>query len=95
MVNMVMFTTEEELEELTGLNRDELWDAGFNLDDWDCGFACDKVLHDVEGTDPETGEITADWHKEGYWLISRMENYCVGARHVEYKGKHYYMTYHA
>ena len=30
-----------------------------------------------------------------YWLISKMENYCVGYEHIEYNGKHYYMVYHS
>lgn len=33
MVNIVMYTEPEELEALTELSHDELWDAGFNLDD--------------------------------------------------------------
>ena len=46
LVNIVMYTEQEELEELTGLSYDGLWDAGFNMDDWDVGFQCDKELPD-------------------------------------------------
>ena len=38
---LIYFETEEELSEMTGLNHDELWENGFNLDDWDFGFAID------------------------------------------------------
>ena len=31
MLNLVVFETEEELCELTGLTEPELWDKGFNL----------------------------------------------------------------
>lgn len=44
MNQCAIFTTEKELSELTGLSYDELWDNGFNLDDWDIGFRCDKKL---------------------------------------------------
>ena len=45
VIQYVMFTTEKELSELTGLSHDELWNNGFNLDDWDIGFRCDKKLN--------------------------------------------------
>lgn len=80
MIDLKMFNTEKELSTLTGLDHDELWDAGFNLDDWDVGFQADI-------------ELT---HKDSaWWLIDRMDNYCVGYEHNEYKGKHYYMVYHS
>jgi hypothetical protein len=51
MYSLKMFTTEEELCELTGLPPDNyheaLWDAGFILDDWDVGFESDKPLDHV------------------------------------------------
>lgn len=37
MLNLVVFETEEELCELTGLTE-ELWQKGFNLDDWEIGI---------------------------------------------------------
>lgn len=44
MKTVTFFETREDLRELTGLsgdNHDEaLWDAGFDLDDWDFGFVC-------------------------------------------------------
>lgn len=89
---VTFFETREELRKLTGLPADDhdaaLWDAGFDLDDWDFGFVSDKP-----------------WSKEGwfsgkgsfyeYWVLSRMESYCVGYKHTEYHGKHYYMMYHS
>ncbi len=47
MINMVMCDTVDELLKLTGLpDSDALWDAGFNLDDWDVGFQTDKEIPD-------------------------------------------------
>lgn len=45
MVNLVVFETEEELCELIGLTEDELWQKGFNLDDWEIGFQSEVKLH--------------------------------------------------
>ena len=48
MINLVMFNTVEDLAKLTGLSTDNynqaLWDAGFDLDDWDIGFQTDESL---------------------------------------------------
>lgn len=91
MKTVTFFDTREELRELTGLPADDydaaLWDAGFNLDDWDFGFVCDE-------------EWSERWfssraHFYEYWLLSRMESYCVGYQHTEYNGRHYYMVYHS
>lgn len=86
MIDLKMLTTREDLREITGLlsdNHDEaLWDAGFNLDDWDVCFVSDVPLDD-------------DWDNEAWWLVNKMECHCVGYEHVEYNGKHYYMVYHS
>ena len=88
---VTFFDTREDLRELTGLpadNHDEaLWDAGFDLDDWDLGFASDEEWVD-NWWDGET-----PYYK--HWLLDRMASHCVGYKHVEYKGKHYYMLYHS
>lgn len=48
MTNLVMFNTVEDLAKLTELSTDNhnqaLWDAGFDLDDWDIGFQTDEQL---------------------------------------------------
>ena len=92
MKTVTFFETREELRELTGLPADNhdsaLWDAGFDLDDWDFGFVSDT-------------EWDADWNwRDGgsyyeYMLLQWMYNHCVGYEHVEYNGKHYYITYHS
>lgn len=86
MKTVTFFSTETELQQLTGLKHNELWDVGFNLDDWDFGFVTDEPW--IE-----------DWTKEHpyyeYWMLSRMENYCCGYEHTEFFGKHYYMLYHS
>ena len=87
MKTVTFFETREELRELTGLpgdNHDEaLWDAGFNLDDWDFGFVSDTEWS-------ENGEPFFE-----FWLMLKMENHCVGYRHTEYNGRHYYIAYHS
>ena len=87
MKTIILFSTEEELLQLTGLiQREDLWDVGFDLDDWDFGFVSDT-------------EWTEYWDNEHpyyeYWVLSRMDRQGVGYEHVEYNGKHYYMSYHA
>lgn len=91
MKKVIFFETREELRELTGLPGDNhdiaLWDAGFNLDDWDFGFVSDEKW--TEGW----------WNNEApyyeFWLLNRMEAHCVGYRETEYNGRWYYMVYHA
>ena len=92
MIDLKMFSSEKELSILTGLDHEELWDAGFNLDDWDVGFQSDIELTRIEhdGYDTWTTSIDVAW-----WLVNQMDNYCVGYKHNEYKGKHYYMVYHS
>lgn len=42
MINCIYFDETEELSKLTGLNRTELWENGFDLDDWDYGLCCNR-----------------------------------------------------
>lgn len=81
---ITFFDSEKDLSTLTGLDHDQLWDAGFNLDDWDFGFVVDRPL-------------SQEWDAPQFqsWLDDRMDCYCCGSRHVEYGGKHYYMAYHS
>lgn len=97
MIDLKMMATREDLRKITGLPADNydraLWDAGFNLDDWDVCFVSDVPLT-THGKDEEGHE----WDEaipDAAWLIMRMENWCVGYEHVEYRGKHYYMAYHS
>lgn len=89
MKTITFFETRKELAELTGLSMDNycsaLWDAGFNLDDWDWGF-----VSDVEWN--EYGEHTSSYE---WWLLMKMGDYCVGYEHTKYNGKHYYLLYHS
>lgn len=96
MVNLIAFQTSEDLEKITGLSRDELWNVGFNLDDWDAGFQSDVKLHS-KGDKCGVYECDLEYNDDcpAYWLMMQMSNYCIGADYVEYKGKHYYMVHHA
>lgn len=45
--NVVVFDTAEDLMSLTGIQTYEgLWEAGFNMDDWDWGVVLDEPMHD-------------------------------------------------
>lgn len=87
MKTVTFFETSEELRELTGLPGDNydaaLWAAGFNLDDWDFGFV----------SDTEWSECNDPYYE--FWLMMNMEKHCVGYRHTEYNGRHYYIAYHS
>ena len=92
MKTVTFFETREELRELTGLPADDhdaaLWDAGFDLDDWDFGF-----VSDTEWSESGWFDGSASYYE--YFLLDRMANYCVGYKHTKYNGRHYYMMYHS
>lgn len=107
MYELKMFDTVEDLLTLTGeTDEDKLWDAGFNLDDWDAGFQSDRPLDHVRKNAEECSEdgceifhgSTSDdrnINDDAWWLGNRMADYCVGYSYTEYKGKHYYLVHHA
>lgn len=87
---IIFFDTREELAELTGLSMEnhcsDMWDAGFDLDDWDFGFVSEKEW------------LPYSDKKQPYyveWLLDKMKNHCCGYKHIEYNGKHYYIAYHS
>lgn len=87
MMNVTFFNGVAELQELTGLSYERLWNAGFNLDDMDFGIVCDR-------------ELVGDWWSNGSpyyitWLLDKMDSHCVGYNHAEYLGKHYYTVHHS
>lgn len=82
MLNLVVFETEEELCELTGLTEEELWQKGFNLDDWEIGFQSEVKLHKTPTKkDIENGyrknELIALFDLPAHWLMNQMNSYCV------------------
>lgn len=87
---VTFFDSREDLRELTGLpadNYDEaLWEAGFDLDDWDFGFVSDEKWDDSWASDATFLE---------WWLLNKMESYCVGYKCTEYEGRYYYIAYHS
>lgn len=96
MINLRMTDNREDIRAWTGLPADNydqaLWEAGFNLDDWDVCFESDKRLFEecYEGEDKWTEPIAEAW-----WLCNQMDNYCVGYNEVEYNGKWYYTVHHS
>lgn len=96
MINLRMTDNREDLRAWTGLTADDydeaLWDAGFNLDDWDVCFESDTRLLEEYSEGDETWTEPKD---EAWWLVAKMDSYCGGFDEVEYNGKWYYMVHHA
>lgn len=94
MIRCVMFTEEEGILELAGVKDTEvLWDAGFNLDDWDWGICCEQRLGEYRIS--EEGERYFVPVETATWLIDRMEMYCAGFSEAEYNGRWYYTVHHS
>ena len=96
MISLRITNNREDIRAWTGLpsdNCDEaLWDAGFNLDDWDICIESDtRLVEEIE----EDGDKWIEPKGDAYWLVRQMENYCVGYNEVEYNGKWYYTVHHA
>lgn len=89
MISLRVTNNREDIRKWTGLPSDNydkaLWDAGFNLDDWDICIESDTRLLKRWGEPKD----------EVWWLINQMDSYCCGYTEVEYKGKWYYTVYHA
>ena len=89
MINLKITDNREDIRKWTGLpsdNYDEaLWDAGFNLDDWDMCIESDVRLVDGYGNS----------QTDAWWLVNQMEAYCCGYNEVKYNGKWYYTVHHA
>jgi len=103
MKDVKIFSTVREVYEILGWDCPEdywhdksyekLWDAGFNFDDWDIGFACKEPFTHTE-YDPDCGEWEEPDDDVG-WLVNHMEDYCVGYHHCEFGGWHWYTVHHA
>ena len=101
MLDIKWFENLDDLLALTGLTRDQLWDAGFNLDDWDFGVRCDRKLHadptfdEIASGEHYEDQLVIDWDLPGYRLMYWMEEHCCGASYVNLDGWHYYLVHHA
>ena len=82
MIDAKFFSTEKELSKLTGLDHEQLWDNGFNLDDWDWGIQIPLKQQ-------------KKFEKEQSIILSAMDSYCVGYEKTNYNDKVYYLLYHA
>ena len=111
MKKIIVFDKEEDIFEILGWKytgewekdrdlHEKLWDAGFNLDDWDQGFCCDELLHTPHPGETEDGYdyeeyYGLDWKDDVHWLGMEMNNYCVGPNYCEFEGKHWYTVHHS
>ncbi len=90
----IIFDDEKDLQELTGLNHDQLWDAGFDLDDWDFGIVADESFT-TQYAEESVKPVSCLNYGEIPESIQWMFDSCFCIRHVEYNGKHYTMAYHS
>lgn len=103
MKNIIAFNTVKDVYDILGLKYnalyydepqyEELWDAGFNFDDWDIGFACKEPLCRIVKDEDEYEYY--EWSDDVRWLGMRMENYCVGVNICEYGGYYWYTVHHS
>ena len=88
MKTVTFFSTEDELQQLTGLDHEGLWYNCFVLDDWDWGFVSEEIWnHNYNPNDPD--------NSFEFWLLNHMHDYCTGYKVTYYKDKYYYMLYHS
>ena len=89
MITLRITDNREDIRRWTGLPSDNydkaLWDAGFDLDDWDICIESDVRLVDDYGNS----------QTDAWWLVNQMDGYCCGYNEVEYNGKWYYTVHHA
>lgn len=108
MLTIIPFSSKEEIFDILGWEHPDLgdpkyielihklWDVGFNLDDWDQGFACSEKLHEDMVTEEEGEKFYyVKWKPCVYWLGMQMENYCVGYHYCEFEGIHWYTVHHS
>ena len=98
IANLTLFSTIADLEHLTGLSYEGLWEAGFDLDDFDFGLSSDVPLHTYERADdwPDsdpgiiagTGDMAADW------IVSSMTHHRGEPLITEYDGRYWYLLHH-
>lgn len=105
MRDIKVFNTVKEVYEILGKKApakywddpfyDQLWEAGFNFDDWDIGFACREPLQHIETDDEENGGSSwHEWNKDVYWLGMKMTD-SYKYRHIYFGGYHWYTVHHA
>ena len=80
MKTVTFFSIEEELQQLTGLNHNELWENDFDLDDWDWGFVSDTYWNNNYNPDNPDNSFE-------FWLLNHMYDYYTGYKVTYYKDK--------
>ena len=92
MENIVFFETDKDLKKLTGVEDfKELWDKGWDLDDWDFGIQTEEEWKEMD-PDSDCYEWRCWDHYYRYCMEVVMNTFQVG--HYTHNGKHYYFKYH-
>lgn len=92
MTAFTFFTSTEELEILTGLLKENLPENGFTFNDFSYGFVSDEnymALEDSAADMFDRIDVSAPVY--AYDILFTMDGSGSGVRHVEYRGKHYYI----
>lgn len=88
MEKVIFFNSNKDLLELSGAESiQELYSAGFDLDDWNYGIM-------VETEWPEMGEDWEPEYKEYREDISNYMSGCCYSSHGVFNGKHFYFKHH-
>lgn len=92
MENIVFFETDKDLKKLTGVEDfKELWDKGWDLDDWDFGIQTEEEWREMD-PDSDCYEWRCWDHYYRHCMETMMNTFQVG--HYTHNGKHYYFKYH-
>ena len=88
MEKVIFFESNKDLLELSGAKSlQELWDADFDLDDWNYGIMVET----------EWPEMSDDWSPEHKEYRENVYNYMSGwgyVSHGVFNGKHFYFKHH-
>lgn len=90
MEKIIIFESDKDLMELTGVSSlDELWEAKWDLDDWDYGIQTDEEWEEMDV------EKDLDWYMVKQYRSNMAEALgYIQIGHYTWNGKHYYIKYH-
>lgn len=100
--NITYFDDADDLEKLTGLSHEELWEHGFNLDDITAGFMTEGLPIKTRKCDWDPS--VTEYYIEEYanevpafisLLLTDWADYCCGYHIAVYNNKQYFTLHHA
>lgn len=105
--NLTFFDSVDDIKKLTGLDEDQLWNQGFNLDDMDCGFRIkNEGYFKVESYNDYdykrwkwVNDVDCNYYNNDdfpysvHRILTDWEDYCVGY-YLAYYDNYVYVTLH-